>query len=105
MPPRDPDSIVLAVRVRPGASRTKVGGRYGDPADPAAPLLVAVTARAVDGAATEAVLVAVAEALGVRPRQVVLLRGAASRDKLLEIRQPPPDLAARIEALGAGTTP
>ena len=39
---------------------------------------------------------AVAEALGVRPWQVALLRGATSRDKLLEIRQPPPDLAARI---------
>ena len=99
----DPGSATLAVRVRPGASRTRVGGRYGEGAD--APLLVAVTARAVDGAATEAVLVAVAEALGVRPRQVGLLRGATSRDKLLEIRQPPADLAARIAALGAGTTP
>ena len=101
MAARDPGSVTLAVRVRPGASRTRVGGRYGEGAD--APLLVAVTARAVDGAATEAVLVAVAEALGVRPRQVVLLRGATSRDKLLEIRQPPTDLAERIAALG--TTP
>lgn len=98
----DPESATLAVRVRPGASHTRVGGRYGEGDD--APLLVAVTARAVDGAATDAVLAAVAEALGVRPRQVALLRGATSRDKLLEIRQPPPDLAARIAALGAGTT-
>lgn len=97
----DPERVTLAVRVRPGASRTRVGGRYGDGAD--APLLVAVSARAVDGAATEAVLRAVADALGVRPHQVSLIRGATSRDKLLEIRHPPADLAARIAALDAGT--
>jgi uncharacterized protein len=61
--------------------------------------VVAVSARAVDGAATEAVLVAVAKALGVRPRQVTLVRGATSRDKLLEISDPPDDLQARIAAL------
>jgi uncharacterized protein YggU (UPF0235/DUF167 family) len=97
----DPGRVMLAVRVRPGASRTRVGGRYGD--GPDAPLLVAVSARAVDGAATEAVLRAVADALGVRPHQVSLLRGATSRDKMLEIRHPPADIAQRIEALGAGT--
>jgi len=94
-----PPAVRVAVRVRPGASRTRVGGRYGDPADPAAPLVVAVSARAVDGAATEAVLLAVASALGVRPRQVALVKGATSRDKLLEILDPPEDLAARIAAL------
>jgi len=87
----------LAVRVRPGASRTKVGGRYGVGA--AATLVVAVSARAVDGAATDAVLGAVAEALGVRPWQVTLVRGRTSRDKTLEIADPPADLAARVAEL------
>jgi uncharacterized protein YggU (UPF0235/DUF167 family) len=96
----DDGACTLAVRVRPGASRTQVGGTYGD--GPDAPLLVAVTARAVDGAATEAVLRAVAEALGLRPRQVTLLRGATNRDKLLQIGQPPADLAARIDRLRGG---
>jgi uncharacterized protein YggU (UPF0235/DUF167 family) len=92
-----PEAHRVAVRVRPGASRTRVGGAYGD--GPDAPLLVAVTARAVDGAATEAVLRALAAALGVRPRQVVLVHGATSRDKLVEIVDPPPDVAARVSAL------
>ncbi len=69
----------LAVRVRPGASRSRVGGTYDDR------LVVAVTARAVEGAATEAVLRAVADALGVRPRHVRLVSGATSRDKVLDV--------------------
>ena len=87
----------LAVRVRPGASRTRVGGRYGG--GPGARLVVAVTARAVDGAANAAVLGAVAAALGVRPRQVTLVQGRTNRDKTLEIATPPADLEHRIELL------
>jgi hypothetical protein len=87
----------LTVRVRPGASRTKVGGRYGEGAD--ATLVVAVSARAVDGAATEAVLQALAEALGVRPWQVTLVHGRTSRDKTVAIADPPADLDVRVAAL------
>ena len=99
-----PEPYRLAVRVRPGASRTRVGGRYGDPADASSPLVVAVTARAVDGAATEAVLRAVAAALGLRPRQVVLLRGRTTRDKLLAVLDPPDDVDARVRALAGDET-
>ena len=69
----------MAIRVRPGASRTRVGGSYGDA------LVVRVAPRAVDGAATEAALVAVARALGVRRRDVTLVTGATSRDKVVEV--------------------
>jgi uncharacterized protein YggU (UPF0235/DUF167 family) len=108
MPPsRDPspaaDPATVAVRVRPGASRTRVGGSYGE--GEGARLVVAVTARAVDGAATSAVLRAVAEALGVRPHQVTLLRGATSRDKVLAVATPPADLARRIATLRDGSSP
>lgn len=69
----------VAIRVRPGASRTVVGGAYGGA------LVVRVSARAVDGAATEAALGAVAKAIGVRRRQVRLVTGATSRDKVVEV--------------------
>lgn len=70
-----------AVRVKPGASRTKVGGSYGDP--PA--LVVAVTAPAVDGRATEAVLTALANALGVRRSDLEVVSGHTARTKLIAV--------------------
>jgi len=87
--------------VKPGASRTKVGGAYGD--GEAARLVVAVAARAVEGAATKAVLEAVADAFGVRPRHVTLVTGATSRDKLLEVEVPEGEGRARLaELLASG---
>jgi uncharacterized protein len=71
----------ITVRVRPGASRTRVGGRWGD----GEVLGVSVGARAVDGAATAAVLAAVAEAFGVRERNVTLVTGQHSRTKVVEV--------------------
>ncbi len=75
------------VRVKPGSSRTRVGGSYGDP--PA--LVVAVNAPAVDGRATEAVLKALAKALGVRRSEVSLVSGHTSRTKIIEV----PDACAQ----------
>lgn len=86
----------IAVRVRPGASRTKVGGAYGTA------LVVAVGARAVDGKATEAALRAIADALGVRRRQVALVTGATSRDKVVEVTDAPADLDAVVARLRDG---
>lgn len=95
-----PAVAVLAIRVKPGASREAVRGRHEGPYGPA--LVVAVNAPAVDGRATEAALRAVARALGLRPAEVRLKLGATSRDKLLEIADPPADLASRISLLGDG---
>ena len=75
--------VTVAVRVRPGAGRTRVGGRYDGPHGPA--LIIAVGAPAVDGKATEAVRRALADALGVRPASVALKIGATSRDKIFTV--------------------
>ncbi|HEX6887820.1 MAG TPA: DUF167 domain-containing protein [Candidatus Nanopelagicales bacterium] len=89
-----------AVHVHPGARGDLVGGtaQTGRPEQPPV-LAVRVRARAVDGAATAAVERVLADALGVRPRQVHVVRGGSSRDKLVEVSDPPPDIEARWASL------
>src|SRR5215475_14289713 len=89
--------VTFPLRVKPGASRTRVGGGHTGPYGPA--LVVAVHAAPVDGRATEAALVAVAEALGLRRRDLVVRAGHASRDKLVAVTDPPNDLAERLDVL------
>ena len=91
------DHFTIAVRVKPGARRNSVGGRYDGPLGPA--LVVAVTAPAVDGRATEAALRAVARALSVRREAVRLVGGAAHRSKVVEVDGGPDVLAARLRDL------
>jgi uncharacterized protein (TIGR00251 family) len=86
----------VKLRVKPGASRSAIGGRHGDA------LVVAVTARAVEGKATEAALRAVADAFAVPRRDVVLVTGRTSRDKIVDISGAPDDLARRLAALIGG---
>ena len=69
----------VTIRVRPGSSRTSVGGSHDGA------LVVRVTARAVDNAATRAALAAVADAFGVRNRAVSLVSGATSRTKVVDV--------------------
>lgn len=71
----------VTIRVKPGSSRNKVGGSYGD--DPA--LIVAVTAPAVDGKANDAVISAVAEAFGLKARQISIHSGHTARTKILDV--------------------
>jgi uncharacterized protein len=87
--------VRIPIRVKPGARRAGVGGRYDGPLGEA--VVVAVTAPAVDGRATEAALRAMAEALGVRPRQVTLVSGERSRDKLVEVGGTTSSDVARLE--------
>ncbi len=69
----------ITIRVKPGSARPGAGGEH------AGALVVAVSARAVDGKATEAALAAVAAAFGVRRSAVRLVSGAASRTKIVDI--------------------
>jgi uncharacterized protein len=85
--------VRVTVRVRPGASRTAVGGRHGDA------LVVRVSAPAVDGRATDAMLAALAGAFGVRRREVRLVSGTTSRTKIVEVDGDDPRLHTTLLAL------
>ena len=82
------ESIRLAIRVKPGASRTTVGGLVGEE------LAVAITAQAHDGAANKAAIAAVAKALGVGKSRVAIVKGATFRSKVVDISLDP---GARVE--------
>ncbi|HYN76124.1 MAG TPA: DUF167 domain-containing protein [Candidatus Limnocylindria bacterium] len=84
----------VTLRVRPGSGRTLVGGSYDGA------LVVRVGARAVDGAATEAALAAVADAFDVRRRDVSLVSGSTSRTKVVEVVGVGPDALERLLARG-----
>ncbi|MCY1670380.1 DUF167 domain-containing protein [Novosphingobium sp. SL115] len=68
----------LAVRVTPGAKVEGIEIADGR-------VLVKVRAKPEDGKATAAVIALVAEALGVAPSKVDMLRGLTSREKLFRI--------------------
>lgn len=68
----------LAVRVTPRASRNAVELKEGT-------LRAYVTTVPEDGKATEAVRRLLAEALGIAPSRLELVRGATARDKLFRV--------------------
>ncbi|MEQ4206019.1 DUF167 domain-containing protein [Actinopolymorpha sp. B17G11] len=88
----------IAVRVKPGARRTSVGGTYTGRNGPS--LVVSVTAPAVDGRASDAAGAALAAAFGVPARRVSLVSGQRSRDKIFEVAAP--DVEERLVRLLSG---
>lgn len=89
----------ISVRVRPGARRDDVGGTWAGPHGPA--LVVAVRARAVEGAANAAVVAALAAAFAVRRGDVEIVTGVRGRDKVVAVRGDREVLAARLAELMA----
>ena len=84
-------ACLVPVRAQPRASRTAIQGVH------AGALKVQLQAPPVDGAANDALVAWLArEVLGLPPRDVRLIRGEASRDKLLAVsgRTAPEVLAA-----------
>lgn len=98
-----PGPTNVAVRVRPGSARARVGGRVDGPYGPA--LVVAVHAPPVDGQATEAARRALAEALGVPASAVTLRSGGSSRDKLFAVDASAAGIAERLRCLCGGGAP
>lgn len=84
----------LGVRVKPGAKRDAVGGRWNGTA-----LVVAVAAPAVEGRANDAVRGALAKAFGVRRQDVRIARGERGRDKVVEIDPAPAGADERLARL------
>ena len=82
----------ITIWVRPGAVHPAIGGDQGGA------LIVRVSARAVDGQATEAALTAVARAFGVPRRAVTLITGASSRTKIIDVAAGDPAVLARLLA-------
>ena len=87
--------LLIEIRVRPNASRNKVGGTAGDPPR----LVVAVQAPAVDGKANAAVIKELAAAFNLRARDFTIVHGELSRDKRLIISNPTSVTVARYEEL------
>jgi uncharacterized protein YggU (UPF0235/DUF167 family) len=87
----------VVVRVYPGATRTSVGGRYGEGEPPT--LIVKVQERAIDGKANEAVLREVARSFGLPRAKVQLVSGSTSRTKLVDLDGAEP---ARLATLLSG---
>src|SRR4030081_383887 len=85
------------IRVRPAAHHPAVGGRWDGKLGPA--LIVAVTAPAVDGKANEAVRRVLADALRVHRRDITIVTGTRSRDKVVVVAAPPVDLEITLRRL------
>jgi uncharacterized protein YggU (UPF0235/DUF167 family) len=82
----------ITIRVKPGSARPGVGGEHDGA------LIVRVSARAVDGKATEAALTAVADSFGVSRSAVRMVAGASSRTKIVDIDAGDPRLLASLLA-------
>jgi len=84
--------VRITIRVRPGAVHPGIGGEHDGA------LVVRVSARAVDGRATDAALTAVARAFGVPRRAVTLVTGASSRTKIIDVAAGDPAVLAQLLA-------
>ena len=87
--------FLLEIRVRPNASRNKVGGTAGEPPR----LVVAVQAPAVEGKANAAVIKELALAFNLRVRDFTIVHGELARDKRLILKGDEFKLAKRLEEL------
>jgi uncharacterized protein (TIGR00251 family) len=86
------DGTRLSLRVQPRASRSEVAGRHGEA------LKVRLAAPPVDGAANDALVRFLAEALQVPRTAVTLVAGAAGRSKVVQVAGlAPADVARRLD--------
>ena len=81
-PPYADGSIILQIHAQPGAARTELAGIHGDA------IRIRVAAPPVGGKANSVLLRFLADAFGVPPRKVTLVRGDRGRRKAVRIEAP-----------------
>ena len=74
------DCVRLSIRLQPRSSRNEVAGLQGDY------LKIRITAPPVEGMANEALMVFLSESLKVSRRNVCIVSGHSSRNKIVEVR-------------------
>ena len=84
----------MNVKVVPGARKDRVSGRYGPG------IKVQVSAPPEGGKANAAVVRVLAEALGLRPAQVQVMRGHGQPRKIVSVEMEEEALAQWIAGLG-----
>ena len=87
-------SIRVRVHVQPRASRSEVVGVHG------AALKVRLSAPPVDGAANDALVELLSGLLGVARRNVQVVHGATSREKVVEIQGTTADAVRALAETG-----
>ncbi len=85
--------ITIDLLVQPGTSQNKFIGQHGNR------LKVKITAKAIDGAANEAVIKLLSKYFNVPKSSVHILRGSTAREKTIEIIGNPTILADAAEML------
>lgn len=83
-------SATLTLHIQPGAKKTEIAGMHGES------LKIRLAAPPVDGKANAALLLFLAERLGVAKSGILLKSGQTSRHKVLEILAPPSDIRQRL---------
>lgn len=91
-----PHSVLLEVRLQPGARRSGARGSWNGR------LKLAVAAPPEDGRANAAAAALLAELFGLRPSAVELVRGHSSRSKVFRLALPHERARARLAELLAG---
>jgi len=90
---KDGRSVLLSVRLQPGARRAGAAGSWNGW------LKLAVLAPPEDGRANEAACALLAELFGLRPSAVELVRGHSARSKVFRLRLAPSAARARLAEL------
>ncbi len=75
----DGDDVLIRIKAVPGASRDEIAGPRGDR------LKVRVSAPPQDGQANKAICRVIAEAVGIKPRQVSIESGQSSPQKIIRV--------------------